>query len=206
MDLSPETPDPARNIILRIEAPPESHAGSVNVNDLGTHYLEHAVREFRGLKALADGALRQTSDGDFFRTLDPDGNSIAIQVKHVAGNLRSRWTDFLTTDGEKPDRRRDSEFEREPADSRTALMQRWEDGWRILFDTLASLRSEQLQQTVLIRAEPHTVVQAVGRQMTHYGYHVGQIVQLARTFRGAAWTSLSIPRGGSKTFNAERGV
>lgn len=172
---------------------------------LGTHYLEHAVREFRGLKALADGALLQTSDADFFRTLDADGNSIAINVKHVAGNLRSRWTDFLTTDGEKPDRNRDGEFERLNPDTRASLMERWEAGWRTLFDTLARLGPEDLLTKVPIRGEPHTVVQAIGRQMTHYGYHVGQIVQLARTFRGAAWTSLSIPRGQSAAFNAQRG-
>lgn len=172
---------------------------------LGTHYLEHAVREFRGLKALADGAMQQTAEADFFRTLVADGNSIAITVKHIAGNLRSRWTDFLTTDGEKPDRNRDGEFETLTSDTRATLMERWEDGWRILFDTLARLGPEDLLTGVPIRGEPHTVVQAIGRQMTHYGYHVGQIVQLARTFRGAAWTSLSIPRGKSTAFNAQRG-
>jgi len=176
------------------------------VDALGTHYLEHAVGEFRGLKALADGAMRQTSDADFFRCLAADGNSIAITVKHIAGNLRSRWTDFLTTDGEKPDRNRDGEFEMLAPDTRASLMQRWEDGWRILFDTLERLGPDDLLKTVLIRAEPHTVVQAIGRQMTHYGYHVGQIVQQARTYRGAAWSSLSIPRRGSQDFNAKRGL
>jgi len=171
---------------------------------LGRHYLEHAVREFRGLKALADGAMQQTADADFFRTLESEGNSVAITVKHIAGNQRSRWTDFLTTDGEKPDRNRDGEFEALAPDTRTSLMERWEDGWRILFDALARLGPEDLLTKVYIRGEPHTVVQAIGRQMTHYGYHVGQIVQLARTFRGAEWTSLSIPRNKSAGFDAQR--
>lgn len=175
------------------------------MDTLGTHYLEHAVREFRGLKSLADGALQQTTDADFFRRLESEGNSIAITVKHVAGNLRSRWTDFLTTDGEKPDRNRDGEFETSAPDTRANLMECWEDGWRILFATLAALEPEDLLTKVTIRGEPHTVVQAIGRQMTHYGYHVGQIVQAARTFRGAAWTSLSIPRNKSAAFNAQLG-
>jgi hypothetical protein len=138
----------------------------------------------------------------FFAAPDPGTNPIAIIVKHMAGNLRSRWTDFLTTDGEKPDRNRDSEFVREPGDDRAALLRRWEAGWGVLFATLEGLRDEDLGKTVTIRGEPHKVMQAVNRQLTHYAYHVGQIVLLARHFAGADWKTLSVAKGASAAFNA----
>jgi hypothetical protein len=170
---------------------------------LGPHYLEDAVAQFRGLKRLADRALAQVNDEQFFAQLDPESNSLALIVKHVAGNLISRWTDFLTADGEKPDRRRDSEFLIEPGDTRAALMERWETGWQHLFDALAPLTADGLMRTVRIRGEAHTVVQAINRQLTHYADHVGQIVLLAKHYAGANWQTLSIPRGQSEKLNQE---
>ncbi|HEX7956438.1 MAG TPA: DUF1572 family protein [Pyrinomonadaceae bacterium] len=169
---------------------------------LAEHFLEDAAKVFRGLKKLADGAAAQVSDEEFFRVLDAESNSIALIMKHVAGNLRSRWTDFLTTDGEKPDRHRDSEFELDGED-RAAVEARWEAGWQTLFVTLASLRGVDPLRTVPIRGEPHTVVQAVNRQLAHYGQHVGQIVFLAKHLRSAEWKTLSIARGKSEAFNRE---
>ena len=169
---------------------------------LAKHYLENAAEVFRGMKRLADGAARQVSDEEFFRAIDEGSNSIALIMKHMAGNMRSRWTDFLTTDGEKPDRRRDSEFVAEGEDRR-AIEERWEAGWRTVFETLASLAAEDLLRTVTIRGEPHTVVSAVNRQLSHYGQHTGQIVFLAKHLRSSAWETLSIPRGQSETFNAK---
>jgi len=165
------------------------------------HWLDDAKLEFRRMKRQAEKALAQVSDEEFFRALDPESNSLAVIVKHIAGNLRSRWTDFLTSDGEKPDRNRDSEFELGPADSREALMARWEAGWNLLAEALA-LTPEDAGRTVLIRSEPHTVVQAVDRQLTHYAGHVGQIVFLAKHLSGPRWKTLSVPRGQSVTFNA----
>jgi hypothetical protein len=167
---------------------------------LAEHYLENAAEEFRGLKKLADGAAAQVGDAEFFHALDPESNSIALIMKHMAGNMRSRWTDFLTTDGEKPDRRRDSEFVSEGEDRR-AIEERWEAGWRTVFDTLDSLRGEDLMRTVTIRREPHTIVEAVNRQLAHYGQHTGQIVFLAKHLKSAQWKTLSIPRGKSEAFN-----
>ena len=158
------------------------------------HYLDDCVLQLRKLKAQADKAMAQVDDAQFFALLDADANSIALIVKHVAGNMRSRWTDFLTTDGEKADRHRDSEFERENADTRDALLARWEANWGVLFDTLMSLQPKDLGRTVTIRSEPHTVVQAINRQMSHYSAHVGQIVLLAKHFAGPTWKTLSIPK------------
>lgn len=169
--------------------------------DLGRHFLDNAVKEFRGVKALADKALAQLDDEQFFASPDAETNSVAINVKHIAGNLRSRWTDFLTTDGEKPDRNRDQEFIIAAADTRPVLVERWERGWQILFDTLASLRPDDVMRSVQIRSEPHTVVQAVHRQFTHYGYHVGQIVGLAKQHRVRDWKTLSVPRNRSAELN-----
>jgi Protein of unknown function (DUF1572) len=160
------------------------------------HFLDDSLVQFRKLKAQADKAIVQVDDAQFFSLIDADANSIALIVKHVAGNMRSRWTDFLTTDGEKPDRHRDAEFEREAADTREAVLARWEAGWELLFDTLSSLQPADLGKTVTIRSEPHTVVQAVNRQMSHYSAHVGQIVLLAKHFAGPRWQTLSIPRKG----------
>ena len=166
--------------------------------------LEDALSQFRKYKSFADAALAQVDDAQFFAVLGPDENSLALILKHVSGNQRSRWTDFLTTDGEKPDRQRDEEFERRDADTRAALMARWEDGWRRLFAAVEPLTEADLLRTVTIRGEPHSVLQAVARQQTHYAYHVGQIVFLARHFAGASWKSLSIPRGRSADWEVAR--
>lgn len=166
------------------------------------HWLEDAKLEFRRMKWQAEKALVQVSDEEFFRMLDPESNSLAIIVKHVAGNLRSRWTDFLTSDGEKPDRNRDTEFVIEVGGTREALMARWEAGWGLLNKALA-LGPEDVERTVLIRGEPHSVVQAVNRQLTHYAGHVGQIVFLAKHLAGPRWKTLSVPRGQSVAFNAK---
>ena len=158
------------------------------------HYLEDCLLQLRKLKAQADKAMAQVGDSHFFALVDPDANSIALIVKHVAGNMRSRWTDFLTSDGEKADRHRDCEFEREAADTRDAILARWEAGWNLLFNTLMSLQPADLGKIVVIRSEPHTVVQAINRQVSHYSAHVGQIVLLAKHFAGENWKTLSIPR------------
>jgi len=168
------------------------------VTELADPWIADAVLQFRKYKKLSEGALAQVVDEDFFRTIDPESNSIGLIVKHMAGNLTSRWTDFLTADGEKPGRNRDEEFEARSTDSRASLMAAWEAGWATLFDALSPLRGEDLLREVHIRREPHTVLQAVHRQMTHYAYHVGQIVTLARHFAGPRWKSLSIPKGKSK--------
>lgn len=156
---------------------------------------------FGQYKKLAERALRQLSDEEFFEETVPGINSAALVVKHIAGNQRSRWTNFLTEDGEKPDRDRDSEFAAEDED-RVDLMRSWDEGWRLLFDTLDSLEAEDLSSTVTIRGEPHTVIRAINRQLTHYAYHTGQIVFIAKQFRGSEWNSLSVPRGRSADLNA----
>jgi hypothetical protein len=169
-----------------------------------TFYLEDARREFRGIKRLAEKAMAQVSDEDFFATLDPNSNSIALIVKHLAGNLRSRWTDFLASDGEKADRHRDSEFEIEAQDTRTNLLDRWETGWRTLFAALEPLTPEDLSREVSIRGEPHSVMKAINRQLTHYAEHAGQVVMLAKHWAGGRWQTLSIPRGKSEDFNLRK--
>jgi len=171
-------------------------------NRIGDLYLEDARRQFHGQKKLAEKAMAQVNDEQFFALLDPEANSIALVVKHIAGNLRSRWTNFLTSDGEKPDRHRDSEFETDGRDSRSTVMERWEAGWKVLFDNVDPLVPADLERTVTIRGEPHTVLKAINRQLTHYAYHVGQIVFLAKHFAGPRWQSLSIPKGKSEEFNA----
>ncbi len=167
-------------------------------------FLEDALLQLAKSRTLAERALEQTSDAAFFAALDAETNSIALVVKHLAGNMRSRWTDFLATDGEKPDRNRDREFEREPGDSRAALMARWEEGWRLALAAVGALAEGDLGRTVTVRGESHTVMQAVQRQLTHYAYHVGQIVLLARHHAGPAWRSLSIPPGQSAAFEVAR--
>ena len=169
-------------------------------DSFATIYLQDIIRRFRRLKQLADRAVAQLDDQDWFVTLDEKANSVAIMLKHIAGNMRSRWTDFLTTDGEKPDRRRDSEFQLEQAD-RAAILARWETGWEILFGVLESLTVDDLTKTVLIRQEPHAVPQAIHRQLSHYAYHIGQLVFLCKHLTGSDWQSLSIPRGKSGEFN-----
>lgn len=167
-------------------------------------HLKDVVGQFLQLKSLADRSLAQVRDEDLFVSLDPESNSLAVLMQHMAGNMRSRWTDFLHTDGEKPDRDRDSEFVVAPETTAATLQGRWEEGWRCLFQTLTALSEEDLALTVLIRAEPHSVVKAINRQLTHYGYHVGQIVFLAKHFASDHWRTLSVPRGRSREFNAEK--
>lgn len=166
-----------------------------------TSYVEDATQVFRYYKQLAERAMEQMSDDSLFSALDAESNSIAIIMKHVAGNLRSRWTDFLTTDGEKPDRNRDSEFEAPPA-TRAALFAWWESGWRVLFYTLDILSDGDLARTVKIRGENHSVMQAINRSITHIAYHVGQITFLAKHAAGPEWRTLTVPRGKSSEFNA----
>lgn len=168
--------------------------------DVGAAYLADLLRNFRSYKKLAEEALAQTSDEDIFRLLDNHANSIAILIKHMAGNMGSRWTDFLTTDGEKPDRHRDREFEIDPGTTRANVMKWWEDGWRCVFEAITPLRPEDLSRTVFIAGREHTVLQAISRQLLHYAGHVNQIVLLAKHFRGREWKSLSIPKGQSETF------
>jgi hypothetical protein len=169
---------------------------------LAALYLEDVADQFRKTKDLADRALAQVRDEDLFAVLDPESNSLALLVQHMAGNLISRWTDFLTSDGEKPDRDRDAEFVAAEGTTRADLLARWERGWGILFAALAALGEDDLTRTVHIRAEPHSVVRAIGRQLTHQAYHSGQIVLLAKHFASAAWRTLSVPRGGTKDLNA----
>ena len=158
------------------------------------HYLDESLVQLRKLKAQAEQAIAQVDDGQFSALLDADANSIALIMKHVAGNMRSRWTNFLETDGEKADRNRDSEFERAPDDTREAIVARWEDGWSRTLAAISALTPGDLDRTVTIRGEPHTVLQAMNRQLTHYSAHVGQIVLLAKHFAGAEWKTLSIPK------------
>ena len=164
------------------------------------HYLEEVRRQFRGYKRMGEGAMAQLRDEDFFVTLDPEANSVAILVKHLAGNMRSRWTDFLTTDGEKPSRNRDSEFEEPPA-TRTELKALWDDGWRCLFTALEGLTDADLVRTITIRGEAHSVMQAINRQVAHYSYHCGQVVFLAKHLCAGRWRILSVPLGKSAEFN-----
>jgi len=167
-------------------------------------YLDEVRRSFRGYKRLADGGLSQLNDQEFFQLPDPESNCAAQIVKHMAGNLRSRWLDFLTSDGEKPDRNRDQEFVLTEAYTRADLMRRWEESFKIVFDTVASLKPEDFLKTVTIRGEPHTILQAINRSLMHTAYHVGQILYVGKHLRGAAWTVLSIPKGKSAEFNAMR--
>lgn len=165
-------------------------------------YLEDALSVFRGTKKLAEGAIEQVTDEQLFAVLDEEMNSIALIVKHMAGNMKSRWTDFLTSDGEKPNRNRDAEF-LDPPPTREAVMKLWEEGWHSMFAALEPLTDADLSRTITIRGEPHSVVQAINRQLTHYAYHTGQIVLLAKHFQHANWRSLSIPRNKSAEFDRQ---
>jgi hypothetical protein len=172
-------------------------------HDIGAEYLADALRNFRSYKKLAEEALAQISEQDIFCLIDPQANSIAILLKHMAGNMRSRWTDFLTTDGEKPDRHRDREFEIDPGTGRADVMKWWEDGWQCVFSAITPLQPADLGRRVFIAGREHTVLQAINRQLLHYAGHVNQIVLLAKHFRGLEWKSLSIPKGKSETFARE---
>jgi hypothetical protein len=171
---------------------------------LARHFIDDTLLQLNKLKKLAEKAVAQAGDEALFVRLDPESNSIAIIMKHMAGNMRSRWTDFLTSDGEKPDRERDNEFEDLPGDSPVRVRMLWEDGWRRTLDAIGSLKEDDLMRTVTIRGEPHSVVEAINRQVSHYAMHVGQIVFLAKHLAGGRWKSLSIPRGQSKTFDVSR--
>ena len=159
-----------------------------------------ALQSFRNYKRMAERAVEQVSDEEFFALIEAEANSIAVIVKHIAGNLWSRWREFLTSDGEKADRQRDTEFEL-TQDTRESLMQFWEQGWQTLFDNVEPLNEDDFARTVTIRGEPHTVVEAISRQLTHYAYHVGQIVLLAKHFKSGEWKTLSVPKNRSAEFN-----
>ncbi|HMF74172.1 MAG TPA: DUF1572 domain-containing protein [Bryobacteraceae bacterium] len=165
-----------------------------------TSYLEDSSTLFRHYKKLGDAAMSQVTDEQLLTVLDPEMNSIALIVKHMAGNMRSRWTDFLNTDGEKPDRNRDREFIEPPA-TRAALLATWEEGWRLVFSALEPLSDADLSRTITVRGEAHSVMQAINRQLTHYAYHCGQIVMLAKHVCSDRWQTLSVPRNGSAEFN-----
>jgi hypothetical protein len=168
-----------------------------------TQYLRDVIGQFQNLKAQADRAMAQVSDEQLVQQLESESNSLAMIVKHVSGNLRSRWTDFLKSDGEKPDRNRDLEFEVESADSRANLVERWENGWHALFEALETMTPADLDKSVAIRNQPHGVVQAINRSLTHTAQHVGQIIFLSKHLAGSNWQTLTIPRGKSAEFDAE---
>ena len=170
------------------------------MSTVATHYLEEARRQMRGHKRMGEGAMAQLRDEDFYVALDPESNSVAVLVKHLAGNMRSRFTDFLTSDGEKPDRFRDREFELTSATTRADVMKSWEEGWACVFAAIDSLQPEDVMRNVTIRSEPHTVLQAINRQIAHYAQHIGQIVFLAKHLRSNEWKTLSIPRGKSEEY------
>jgi hypothetical protein len=168
--------------------------------DLAAHYLEEARRQMRGHKRMGEAAMAQLRDDDFFVTLDPESNSVAILVKHLDGNMRSRFTDFLTSDGEKPDRFRDREFEITGTTTRAEVMRWWDEGWTCVMGAIEALKPEDVTRSVTIRNEPHTVLQAINRQIAHYAQHIGQIVFLSKHLRSTEWKTLSIPRGKSEEF------
>ena len=167
-----------------------------------TSYLKDSLDVFRYYKKLGERAMAQCPDDALFESLDTESNSIAIVVKHMAGNMRSRWMDFLTTDGEKPDRNRDTEFENAPK-TRAELVELWERGWKHVFSALEPLSDEDLVRTITIRTEPHSVMQAINRQIAHYSYHVGQIVFVAKHFAGNKWQTLTVPKKKSAEFNTK---
>ncbi|MFY9742090.1 MAG: DUF1572 family protein [Candidatus Sulfotelmatobacter sp.] len=170
------------------------------MTDIAAHYLEEARKQMRGHKRMAEAAMAQLSDEDFFVTIDPESNSVAVLVKHLAGNMLSRFTGFLTSDGEKPDRFRDREFEINADTKRDDVMQWWEDGWSCVMGAIDALKPEDVMLTVTIRGEPHTVLQAINRQIAHYAQHTGQIVFLAKHLKSGEWKTLSIPRGKSEDY------
>ena len=171
--------------------------------DFGSAYLSDALRSLRSYKKLAEEAMAQTSDDDIFRLLDPEANSIAMLVKHITGNMRSRWTDFLTSDGEKPNRHRDQEFMIAPGTTRADVMRWWDEGWQSCFAAITPLTPADLLRKVSIAGREHTVMQAITRQLLHYAGHINQIVLLAKHFRGADWKTLSIPKGKSESVTRE---
>ena len=185
-----------------MNAPSEMGRNSIKVmsESFISNYKSDALTSFRNYKKLAERAIEQVSDEEFFAAIDGEANSIGVVLKHIAGNLHSRWRDFLTTDGEKPDRDRDTEFIAD-GDNRESLLKFWESGWQVLFDNLEPRTDQDFARTITIRGEPHSVVEAVNRQLTHYSYHIGQIVLLAKHFRSSDWKTLSVPRNRSGEFN-----
>ena len=173
------------------------------MSEIGALYIDEAFRSLRGHKRLADDSISQLSDEQFFAVPDAESNSVAIIVKHMAGNMRSRFSDFLTTDGEKPDRNRDQEFIITADATRAQILAAWERGWHLVFEALNGISPEDLLRTVMIRGEAHTVMQAINRQVAHYAYHVGQIVFLAKHWKGPEWKTLSVPKGQSEQVNAK---
>jgi hypothetical protein len=169
-------------------------------HELTTSYLRDSLSLFRYYKELTERAMEQVSDEQLVAVLDGEMNSIAIVVKHLVGNMRSRWMDFLVSDGEKPDRKRDTEFE-EPPTTRAALIKLWDEGWNCVFTALEPLSDADMDRTVAIRGEPHSVMQAINRQIAHYAYHCGQIVFLAKHLQARQWKALTVPRGKSEEFN-----
>lgn len=167
-----------------------------------TSYIRDSLEVFRAYKRLAERAMEQVTDEQLFAVLDPEANSIAIIVKHMAGNMRSRFTDFLTTDGEKPDRNRDQEFMVAANASRAEILTAWEQYWQLVLDTVQALGPEDLAREITIRCEPHSVLQAINRQIAHYSLHTGQIIFLAKHWKGTEWKTLSVPRGQSEAVNA----
>src|SRR5271157_6578515 len=192
-----------RAAILRRWCFREHSGDNEAMSDFRALYIDEVFRSLRGHKRLADGAIAQLSDEQFFATPDPESNSVAIIIKHLAGNMRSRFTNFLTTDGEKPDRNRDREFVMHNGAEREELLTSWEQNWQLVFETLNSLHPDDLERTVTVRGEPHSVLQAINRQVAHYAYHVGQIVFLAKHLQGVEWKTLSVPKGQSEQYNAE---
>lgn len=172
-------------------------------DDFRSEYLRDVRERFRAHKELAERALEQVTDGEVFHQLDAESNSLAVLLQHMGGNLRSRWTDFLTTDGEKPDRDRDGEFVVKPGTTRAQVMARWHDGWRIALEALEALTPEDLDRSVRIRGEVLSVPEAIHRQLAHAAYHTGQIVLLAKHYRASDWKTLSVPRGGSEAYNRQ---
>jgi Protein of unknown function (DUF1572) len=170
------------------------------MTDLAAHYLEQIKLQFRGHKRMGEAAMAQLDEKDFFIAIDPESNSIAALVQHIAGNARSRFTDFLATDGEKPDRFRDREFEVSAETTREQVLHWWEQAWSLVFSALDPLHPEDMQRIVTIRQEPHTVMQALNRALAHYAQHIGQVVFLAKHLRSSAWQTLSIPRGRSEDY------
>jgi hypothetical protein len=172
------------------------------MNNVGIMYLDEALSSLRGIKRQADTAMEQLSDEQFFAVPDDESNSVAIIVKHMAGNMRSRFTDFFTTDGEKSDRNRDQEFIVAANATRAEILTAWEKYWQLVLDTVKGLRPEDLAKQVTIRCEPHSVLQAINRQIAHYSLHTGQIIFLAKHWKGTEWKTLSVPRGQSEAVNA----
>src|SRR6202034_2627900 len=177
-----------------------SSYGGVLMTDLATHYIDEVRRQLRGQKRLAEGAIAQLKEEELFATIDPESNSVAILIKHLAGNMRSRFTDFLTSDGEKPERFRDREFEVNGETTRADVLRWWDEGWACVLGATEALRPEDVMHRVTIRGEPHTVLQAINRQIAHYAQHIGQIVFLAKHLRSSDWKTLTIPRGKSEEY------